>query len=275
MKKINAEQLNIIAENASITKKQLLQESLDFDPIALAEEVVGEKNLESGKLGLALMLQNNAIKNALLEEAGDTKFSNELDYYLSVAARIGFEIVLVDNFAWQDTYVTHQFGETLRIPYTRESQYFVLWNRENSVLLAFDTYPHYEVISPTEVVLKDQSVNGGNFYYNWIPNDREARMYTSSGGYYKPEGMTWDDYDKLSLSEKIFVGYHDCREALARNFTGLKEHGTFVKEWKQRPFFWLNHYHERDLKEMSNDEYTQARIARLPEDIQRAIGPKK
>lgn len=118
-------------------------------------------------------------------------------------------------------------------------------------LLYFDTYAG--------------SRNGGKVWYNWKPNDDIDWGCVSSGG------MTGD----------IWVGDHDCREALRFNINRLRANGKILKQWKHCPHLWITHYGEKDNLFGKHDwgskkphpakVRTQERIEQFPRHVRKSI----
>ena len=159
--------------------------------------------------------------------------------FLKLIDGIGFKQALKVNFKGHEN---------------RDEALYIFWYKKYGILLRFDTYAG--------------DINGGNFYYNWIPKDGETYYnYISSGGFRR-----FDD-------EFIWIGDHDYRN-ININIKKLEENGKFVTPWVERPFLWLLHY--KDKEKCSNntidkDYYeliNEARILRLPKDIQIAIKGK-
>lgn len=149
------------------------------------------------------------------------------------------------------------FSKVLEVPFTSrysEPERLEIWWHEDGLLLSFDTY-------------RTEHVNGGKVYYNWRPNpDTERWRYTSSG-HMRPDG--------------VWVGDHDCREALRHNLGRLRSGGSFLVPWVERPWLWLLHHGETDLApEPWKDRdayYNRARaerVALLPEHVLAAITPE-
>ena len=154
--------------------------------------------------------------------------------YLKLVRKIGFRQILKVDFKGYDD---------------RDETFYIFWDTKRGILLYFDTY--------------GDSVNSGDFSYNWIPKDRQvAYKYTSSGGFEKyNDGMVW-------------VGHHDCGENIDTNIKNLEENGEFVVPWISRPFLWLLHYKDTEKYGRSEEGYkgiNERRIAMLPEGIQTAI----
>ncbi len=227
---------------------------LNFDSLAEAEKATGEsykKDEHTQHFGFLLHLGKTATVKAVLEEDDDTTFATKVVDYLRIAKELGFEIVLEHDFI---------IPEELKKSYDdgKIDRHYIMWHPEYSVLLNFDTYGGNE------------TVNGGNFYYAWKPkNMKNWHDYTSSGGF-KP-GDIW-------------VGSHDCREALRFNFEELRDNGQFLKQWTEQPHLWLMHYgDQRIAKELEDDhsalygpggkwdKINKGYLDKLPAHVQKAI----
>ena len=149
------------------------------------------------------------------------------------------------------------FKQALKVDFKghkdEDEVFYIYWNAKNGILLCFDTY--------------SGDLNSGDFYYNWIPKDRQVGYkYTSSGVFEKYN-------DKV-----VWVGSHDCRNNIDVNIRNLEENGEFVVPWINKPFLWLLHY--KDTKKYSTNKgykiVNERRIKQLSEKIQIAIkGGKK
>ena len=155
--------------------------------------------------------------------------------YLETVKKIGFKQLLKVDFKREEN---------------RDEAFYILWDVKRGILLCFDTW--------------GINVNGGDFYYNWIPKDRQvAYKYTSSGGFEKHnDGIVW-------------VGKHDCRKDIDKKIQNLEKNGEFVVPWIHRPFLWLLHYKDKErYSNIVDHEYklvNERRIAMLPKDVQTAI----
>ena len=211
---------------------------LDLDPLAEAEKLTGHSYKEDEStqgLGFVLLQVSAQAKDEALTARGDTTFRNTLERYVGIIEAYGFRQVL--DLPFEDYgYAEHKF---------------VYWH-DDGLLLTFDTY-------------QAVNVNGGHVYYNWRPNDPRGHwgMVVSSGHF----------------SGEVWSGYHDCREALIFNLDQLRTNGKFVSPWVDDPKVWLmtrTEAHAVDdadwlVRSAHYDDVIEANLARLPEDVRKAI----
>lgn len=145
--------------------------------------------------------------------------------------------------------ITHYgFEQVLDVPFTSrdvEEHLYAYWH-PYGLLLHFDTY-------------KGVRVNGGKVQYCWKPADPDANNWwrlTSSGGFYSG----------------VWVGHHDCREALIFNLENLFANGEFVNPWPALPFMWLLHHGDTKIEGYDYKAITDERIALLPENVLEGMG---
>lgn len=216
---------------------QRLQEILSFDPLSQAERISGNSYNEDENtmmMGFMMDLMHGQNKETILQSLDDTTLSNDLDNYIRIIKSEGFEEVLILQFIGT---------------YTKKCErMFVYFQKEKGILLKFDTY-------------NQNHVNSGNYYYNWKPNDtKEAWGMTSSGG-----------YEKDVNGDLVWVGNHDCREALRFHIRQLSNNGQFVTPWLKQPFLWLLHYEDTKEKDYDYNTINKKRIGMLPDFVQEAI----
>lgn len=206
---------------------------LKQDPFDIAEKVTGKsyKHDETTQGVGFLMTQSLAKeKHDALKARGDTVFRNTISDYVRIIEAYGFEKVLVVPFTSN---------------YAQIEALFVYAHKAKGLLLGFDTF-------------HGETVNGGNVYYNWVPNeDEKLHNLISSGGYYKD----------------VWAGHHDCREALIFNLTNLDKHGKLLSRWTHRPFLWLLHYMDTSNKDYNYEKINAERIGMLPDWVQTMITP--
>jgi len=228
-----------------------LDEYLRFDSLSEAEKLTGKSYKEdenTGFLGMALMIENNKKKNAILDDMGDSKFSNTVDDYLKIATEFGFEIIMNEPFTTQEG-----INENL----------YILWHNEFSILLKFDSHTYADDGSWAKAgkEVPSPNVNGGNFYYN-IKLSKSARNVTSNGSFNETDGCY------------IWSGHHDCREGLKHHINNLSENGEFLSQWAYRPFLWLLHHADTKNEGYDYKKINEERIAKLPQHVIDAITPK-
>jgi hypothetical protein len=263
--------------------KNEIKELQDSDPLWDAEKITGKSYKESKAtkaLGFLMHLEKGNKMRELMESTDDTKFSETVEEYIRKITDFGFEQILKEDFQAKG------WGDDLT-----DNSLYIFWHKEYSILLKFDTF-------------NGSGVNGGNFYYNWIPNDRGGNAFTSSGGYetldmkpdfsgelkFEEERPVWGDlpyeeFKKLgdahwerlnSFREengliKIWSGDHDCREAVKNNINLLAQNGRFMKKWFKAPFLWLCHYEETKGK-YDYEKINQSRIDKFPKYVREAMG---
>jgi hypothetical protein len=278
-----------------------------FDGLTEAEKITGKsykENDATGYLGFGMHVAKNEMLSKLLDEIGDTKFSNKVDEYITKLSKFGFEVVLCEPFE-----NTHYKGVA--------ENFYILFNKEIGVLIEFDTFGY----DNDEI----HNVNGGKIYYNWSPNDMNNRWnFTSSGSYVRnkfdnilfnsdltphkvdnkilPKEPKWKDgvsyekyrlnYDKWHLLYNAYVagnnlkyiwsGDHDCREAAITNIKRLNENGVLLTKWVECPFSWLLNSAEHSRVDDNFDDFhnraieiTKRRIEKLPEYVRECIGNYK
>lgn len=241
-------------------KPKLDRSVLTFDSLDTAEKITGKsytKDKTTMNLGFVLHLESAAARERILSEAGDTSMRSKLADYLRIAKSAGFEMVLEHDIVVPAEFKKSYEGEKV-------NRHYIMWHPEYSILLNFDSYNG------------NKSINGGSFYYAWRPKDPAARGEwrdcLSSGG------MCQDPQDE---DANVWVGSHDCREALRFNIMELAKHGTFLKQWPKYPHLWLMHYGDQRLPEELEknhkaqsghwDKVNRGYASRLPEHVQKAI----
>lgn len=215
-----------------------INDLVHFDSLAEAERITGrdyKKDDSVAWLGMALMQENNDKKHAALRFTNDVSFDSTLSEYIAAIERMEFRRVFHKNFS-----AVH-CGEM------REAEQFVFWLDAKGILLHFDTY------------LKDR-VNGGSFYYNIKWKDSFNWNCTSSGCCAKSDPNVW-------------VGNHDCREAVKHHIGLLGDSGEFLTQWIERPFLWLLTWADSKVEGYDYHVINESVIAQLPPEVRKAITP--
>lgn len=286
-------------------KQKAILKTLRYDALSEAEKITGNEykaDEATALLGFALQYEKTKKLDELLSSIGDTKLSNKLTDYLAIVQRFGFKIVYSEDFV-NDSNVPEKM--------------FVLWHEDLSVLLCFDTFTwdhksepnvnsgnFYYNWSPYNSINRYALTSSGSFF-NEKDNESHITLFENdfSKPYYIPnypadikwdDTIRWEDYkkQKAPIDEQqnilfeqainegkrmVWVGDHDCREAIITKIKALFENGTFVKEWKSCPFSWLTNYmdHKGNVGMQSFEKYyekTRNIIAKLPAHVQKRIG---
>lgn len=226
-----------------------LSQLLEYDSLNEAEKVTGKSYKEdnaTGFLGMMLAIQNGEVKNAALKAQGDSTLLNTLSDYLTIIKAEGFEVVLTIPF--------QRAGYKETDPLIDE-KWYVAFHKADSILLVFETY-------------RGKSINGGNFYYNWKSND------PSLGGWNRILSTCY-------FKDGVAIGSHDCREAIRYHIKQLRDNGTFLKQWIERPLIHIlnnddygkgyDFYNPADKERTSS--LREYRLSLLPEFVLNAITP--
>lgn len=274
-----------------------IKELQNQDPLAIAEKLTGKSYKEDENttwLGMAIQMEKTKIINDLMDSTNDTKFSETEEDYLKKVIDFGFVSVLVLPFKNE-----HDIEERLHI----------LFHKEYSILLVFDTFTWEDDGSWAKAgkEVPKPSRNGGNFYYNWSANDIYDRYnYTSNGSFegvywkldfseqlinpekepkWNLEGQSYVEFSTLSKEwgardrgyiknnnlKAVWVGHHDCREALKNNINLMVNNGTFLKKWKKQPFLWLLHHGDTKIENYDYAQINQTRLNLLPDWVKECI----
>jgi hypothetical protein len=219
-------------------KSLSLPEILKFDVIGEVEQATGRRVTTepdvTGLMALSFSIDAAQRKRELLSEACDTYMGMQMGDYRAIIEAYGFELVL----------------ETPFLGHFSDERHYVYAHRDG-LLLSVDTY-------------QGERVNGGKVYYAWqtTPDVKDRHSLTSSGG--------WIDKGVFTL----WLGDHDCREAIIFNLDALRAAGKFVTPWPRQPFLWLLHYMDTKTPNYDYEAITAARIALLPEWVRQMICPE-
>lgn len=174
-----------------------------LDPLSEAEKITGneyKKDDATVMFGMHIQMKKSEDLKKLFTFTGDVHFSMKYKDYLKTLTGAGFEIVYEEKF--------------INFRDKSDEFYYVLFNYHYGVLIAFDTY--------------NENVNGGNMYYNWMPNSTSSRFdCTSSGGFYSSNSSKTDH---LSLFNPSTLEEH-----IIENFPALPkwEEGQTYEEFKE------------------------------------------
>lgn len=257
-------------------QSELIKKLQNLDPLQLAEDALGGSYKEDEFIafsGMQLQMMKSKMLNELMMATDDTKFSETTEEYLRKVLSIGFEVVYEEDFRAKKI----------------NEKFFILWHKEYSILLCFDTF--------------HGSRNSSSMYYNWSPNE-DARHLTSSGSvfssYMDLETMTekpnpekcpkwnkepweefretqkaWSERNKAYVTENnlrmIWVGNHDAREAIKNNISLMVKNGIFLTKWVEKQNIYLSHHGDKHTMDDSNS-LREMRYNALPDYIKNCIG---
>lgn len=223
---------------------ETLKQALRYDPIddAFAETCKDMSDKETSVRALRNAHEDKIIKKKLLQARDDVYDSMPWEAYLTIAKNLGFEIVLEETFIRREDI---------------EDKCFVLWR--GGILLFLDT-------------CRGVKINEAKIYLNW-KNDTDD---------FPPLGFTGG----FAGQERTWEMLCDVREALCFQIKELEESGTILKKWIKRPILCLTHHGEKanvreevskeDLADLRTlDQFSDERIARLPEHVQKAFGSER
>jgi hypothetical protein len=212
-----------------------LDRALSYDALDEAEKVTGRSY--KGDLNTSLTGFDLMLRN---NQAKKQMLSSRNDAYFGIPLP-DYEAIVADiGFKFQRQYPFRSSG-------SKQDELLKIWaDPERAILLCYDTYRG--------------GLNGGKYYYNVrMPRDRDSWSLTSSGHYNPDEG--------------VWVGDHDCREAIRFHIEQFERHGEFVCPWVENPHVWLLHSEEsRQLQGMRyGDEWrnyidgiNERRLGELP-----------
>lgn len=218
-----------------------LKEILSFDPLSQAERISGNNYKEDEStmmMGFMMDMIHEENKEATLKSLDDTTFNNDLNNYIRIIESEGFQKIFEVEF----------YNELSK----KNEKMFVYFQKGNGILLNFNTF------------WGQKSVNGGKFYYNWKPNSIDVAWGITSGG----------SYQKDNNNELVWIGNHDCREALRFHIRQLKNNGQFITPWIKIPFYWLIHHGDNRDDQYPFDsckQITKERIDMFPEWVKKMI----
>lgn len=216
---------------------QNVADLLSFDALNEAEKITGksyQEDRETSALGFGLHMMQNEIKESALRAARDSHFRMNLAETLALYADMGFTEVLCDEFV----------GTTYGDEPAPVETFRILWHPEG-ILATVESY-------------QSTGRNNTKVYYNIALADPRLNN-------------TWSRVASGSLTgDDIWVGDHDAREGIRTNLARLREVGTFLPVWIERPFLWLVTYAETK-GDYDYQAINEGRISRLPADVQAAI----
>lgn len=208
---------------------------LRFDPLAEAERVTGKDyKVDEATVGLGMLLgvDNGDRKRAALTATNDTHWGVTFSEALGIFESEGFGVVYDEPFK----------GTSSEAPTER---YVILWN-PLGILITAESYGG------------NRSLNSAKMQYavRFTEGVKAPWELRSSGRFH--------NFD----TDPIWAGDHDIREGFRYKLHGLRDNGTFVNPWPEKPFLWFKNYADK------REDYkaaTEAVIASLPASVQACI----
>jgi hypothetical protein len=222
-----------------------LEQLLGYDALADAERRTGKDyktDPETLEFGLALAIMGNKAKADALKAAGDTHYGVGFQQTVEIYEDLGFQAVHRRHFQSRP-----RDGERVT------EQYLLLWHPDG-ILATLESY-------------QGRSVNNSKIMYNIeFHQDTDTWRIVSSGSFHGPS------YD---AGNRVWVGDHDAREGLRHTVAKLRTAGTFLPQWKKRPFLWFLEYTQSDSTSAPYKAHAEQVISELPEHVRRAITPQE
>lgn len=242
---------------------------MKFDAIAEAEKMLHVERWDKDKktaqdvciLGMGLAREQGAAMQTLMNTTNDTTNSMSINTYLNNIREFGFEEVYTEEFYC--------------ITAKRNEEMFVFVKKDEGLVLTVDSFC--------------DRVNASNVHYNWKPNIKPKEEWkksnepevvdkiwevTSSGS----RAITWG----LNNTDTwVWSGNHDAREAVRHKIQRLRDCGTFITPWVERPLLcgMVTRAEFKHAKKANNrtdynkiDETRKTRLYRLPLWVEELMG---
>jgi hypothetical protein len=284
--------------------KAIVKKLIDTDPLLEAEKLTGKsyKNDKStSMLGLAIQMEKSKKVNEILTSLDDTKFSNTEPDYIRKITDFGFESALVipfindkgvterlhvffhprlsillvfDTFTWDDDGSWAKAGKSVPPPSVNGGKFYYNWSPKQHLKNRGEFTSSGGFISKRE----DRFCTMYDENFNVIDQsnlDLPEELDVSKHGWDAVKERDKEIHEALGKipHRKVWVGDHDCREAVKMNITNMIDNGTFLTKWKERPFMWLLHYMDTKVEGYDYKQIIEDRIAMLPDHVREAITP--
>jgi len=212
--------------------EKMVKGLMEFDPLAEAEKIVGEKSPCAIGLGFLFMQNQRRQLAELLTVLGDSYMQIKYHDFVALLGRNKFVRVYSEQF----------------IGYDEQAEQYSVWWRPDGVLITAESY--------------DGRLNSSNVYYNWRTELQPgaAFQFTSSGTWHGPVD-----------GPGVWVGHADGREGLFTHLKALQENGAFLPAWVDQPFLWFLNYMETKDPNYDYEAINNRKIAQFPVDVQAAI----
>lgn len=223
-------------------KAARMRDLLHFDPLAQAEVLTGESYKENegvAMLGMGIQMVHSETKRTILKGRKDSYMSIPLHEYEEIIKDMGFVLIFEEAFNTSNSWGT---------------DYLKIWFHPDGMLLVYDTYG-------------PDNLNGGHVYYNCQVGKRKKMTnfykFISSG--------KWTRVRTHGITRWIWIGSHDCREAIRFNLDQLREHSKFINPWRERQFLWFLHYMDTKPEGYDHRAITNRRWEQFPDYVKKCV----
>lgn len=218
------------------------QKLLDFDPLAAAEGLTGSSyKTDDATMRLGLGMHLRSVQSKRQE----LELRDDTHYMTKFADTL--RIYADEGF---EIVHSHEIEGTPNV-------FKVLWNPEG-VLASVESYSWSS--SDTEL-----TTNTSRLHFNWKYNE---------------ETSPWSIPMSGGVTDDVWIGDIDAREALRHYLNRFRTEGTFLPVWIKRPHLWLIDYIQgksfpENWEERISfyDTTTQSVIDSLPDHVREAITP--
>jgi len=209
--------------------KDLIEETLSFDPLSKAKEETGSYTDGPGfLLGMDYAHARSNQLRRLMKETNDTYSSMPFNDFDIIAKDIGFSLLVDEPFIDKQ-----DINQKFRI----------YWHYDYNIILHVDSWG------------KDLCLNGGHFSYQHRSKYPLKEWCYSSGRY-----LDVDDNNQVGIWE----GYHDATNGCLRHYVNkLLDNGEFIR-WQKNIRLYLRHHGEQ---ENNTTEYWISRLPKDVQDV--------
>jgi len=221
-----------------------IDRALEFDPLDTVEKITGSLDTPEGRgLSFIAVATSAAEKRKLLSRNDDLYYGIKLKDAERVLESMGFQVVYKEEFECENV----------------QEVLVASWQAQLGILFVYSSFA-------------ESGFNGGNFYAAWKPNDLMTyHSCTSSGQFYRPADMSWEDADEYIKKNPLWIGdWHF--EAARHHIEKLLRRGEFVIQRPEKQRIWLVNYSTARILEYGQfDAVIDANLAKLPDEVRKAL----
>lgn len=229
------------------TLRQHAIQAMEFDPLALAEDITGEAlddSPDTVAIGFLLSQANSQRKRMFLSELGDTHWGISWIDFLVILNKLGFEIITYRRFCDNK------------------------WDKEQSVWPKFIIAAHrekYLLLCATSYISGQKEViNGGKVY---------GTLRRSQGKTTREEWQALNRCSHGPTNTRTFSFDYDVREGLVSKLQELEEAFSFVRWHDPDRFLWLMDYVQTQKEADEWERHRNEFLASAPQWVRDFILP--